>query len=245
MSASAEDLVTTESREGVFSLRLNQPNKRNSLSAALVDEILANFARATEDGARLIILEGAGKSFSGGFDFSGLESQSDEELAYRFLRIETLLQTVAYSRVPTLALAQGPVFGAGADLFAACDQRVTDSNATFRFPGLKFEVVLGTRRLQRLVGTDAARAMLESSSTITAEQAHTLGLATQVCPRNDWPSLMEHAASRATVLTPVAAGVLSHALEPDTSDADLADLARSVLRPGLRERIQNYVREPR
>jgi len=64
----------------------------------------------------------------------------------RFVRIEMLLQAVATSPARTVALAHGKVFGAGADLFACCHHRIAAAGTTFRMPGLKFGLMLGTRR---------------------------------------------------------------------------------------------------
>lgn len=241
MSAADQNPVMMDANNDVFTITLNRPEKRNSLNMDLVEGALECFVEATNSGARLVVFRGSGKTFSGGFDFSELEAQTDESLALRFIRIETLLQAVAYSHVSTLALAHGPVFGAGADLFSACDQRVADPAATFRFPGLKFDVVLGTRRLQRIVGTDNARAMLEMSSRVTAEQAYAYGLVTDTQPREKWQEVVEGATSRARMLERTAASALFRVLAADTADSDLADLTRSVSRPGLRERIHQYL----
>ncbi|MCR2153265.1 hypothetical protein NSX49_23710, partial [Salmonella enterica] len=75
-----------------------------------------------------------------------LDAQSEGDLLLRFVRIETLLQRVAASPCLTVGLAHGRNFGAGVDLFGACKWRVSAPDASFRMPGLKFGLVLGTRR---------------------------------------------------------------------------------------------------
>jgi len=62
----------------------------------------------------------------------------------RFVRIEQLLQRLFRVPYPTVALVHGHVFGAGADLFCACQHRFAASDATFRLPGTGFGLVQGT-----------------------------------------------------------------------------------------------------
>src|SRR3546814_16136250 len=67
-----------------------------------------------------IVLEGNGKNFSAGFDFTGIAEESLAQTCWRFVRIQQLLQRLGTSRVLTVALAHGRNFGAGVDLIAAC-----------------------------------------------------------------------------------------------------------------------------
>src|SRR5688572_31115635 len=122
------------------------------------------------DGTRLLILDGAGNHFCAGFDFTDYQNASDGDLALRFIRIETLLQALYHAPYETLALAHGRVFGAGADLVASCGVRVAAPDTAFRLPGLRFGVVLGTRRLASRIGTDNARDVLSASRTFDAEE---------------------------------------------------------------------------
>ena len=111
------------------------------------------------------------KNFSAGFDFSSTaETATEGELLRRFVRIEQLLQAIWHAPFATMALAHGLNFGAGADLFVACDVRVAAPGTTFRMPGLRFGLQLGTRRLAQRIGNDAARALLADSSMIDADR---------------------------------------------------------------------------
>ncbi|MBM6588872.1 enoyl-CoA hydratase/isomerase family protein [Brevibacterium sp. RIT 803] len=237
--------VAVHSDGVVYRVILDRPEKRNSLNADLVEALIGAVGYAREEGARLIVFQGEGKSFSAGFDFTDLSNQSDAVLAHRFLRLETLLQDVASAEIPTLAMAHGPTFGAGADLFAACDTRIVAPDSTFRFPGLRFDVVLGTRRIIDRIGTESARSVLAEGRTITADEAFAMGLATKIADRDDWPGVVDTALDQASSLSPEAAASLSRALSVGDFDADFADLARSVATPGLQMRIKNYVEGPR
>jgi len=233
----AELTVTCEDRTRV--LTLNRPAKRNALSESLVEELLAAFADVPA-GTDLVVLRGAGRSFSAGFDFTGLADHSDGDLLRRFVRIEQLLQTVHHAPYETLGLAHGPVFGAGADLLCACTHRVATPDATFRLPGLAFGLVLGTRRLVRRIGERAAREVQGTGAVLDAARAHRYGLLTAVADTGDWPRIQRDTARAAGTITPEARAVFHAAALADTRDADLADLVRSASVPGLRQRIQRF-----
>lgn len=236
----AQDIVVE--RDGAITrVVLNRPSRLNSLNADIVDALLEAVARAGEDGTRLLVLEGAGKGFSGGFDFGGLEAGSEGDLVLRFIRIEMLLQAVQHAPYTTLALVHGACFGAAADLVAACVHRVASADARFRMPGLKFGVVLGTRRLAALVGTDAARGLLQTSRVFAASEALQIGFLTGITEREAWPAAIADAAAKAASLSVVAGETLLRLTVPDTRAQDLAELARSVAMPGLKARMLAYL----
>ena len=128
----------------VTRLTLNRAAKANALSASLVEALINAVEYAQTDGTRLLIFEGNGSHFCAGFDFSGYDEATEGELVLRFVRIEHLLQCVHHAPFATLALAHGKIFGAGADLVCACSTRIAAPGTTFRLPGLRFGLVLGT-----------------------------------------------------------------------------------------------------
>lgn len=215
-------------------LWLNRADRGNALGPALVEALDAAIDAALAHGARLIILRGKGRNFCTGFDLSDLETCTDGDLALRILRIEILLQKIHALPVTTLAIAQGRIFGAGADLFAACDHRLAMPGASFAFPGPAFGLVLGTGRLAGLVGGGAARRLLLAGRPVEAEAAMAMGLATGM---GDDTAAALAAATRLDAPTIAAL----HARTRQADDAgDLAALARSVARSGLKQRIQDY-----
>ena len=234
------DQLLIEKTGPVSTLTLNRPDKANALDAGLVDALAAAVETAQHDGTRLLVLKGNGRNFCAGFDFGGYENSSDGELLARFARIELLLQSVYHAPYATLALAHGRNFGAGVDLVLACGSRIAAPDAQFRMPGLRFGLQLGTRRLAARLGGDAARALLATSRTFGAEEALRLGFAREIAALADWPALIERAAADAAELSPAAAARLYAATLSDTREADLADLVRSVLEPGLKRRIADY-----
>jgi enoyl-CoA hydratase len=229
-----------EKSGAVTTLALNRPDKANALSGALVEALTAAVDAAHRDGTRLLVLKGNGRNFCAGFDFGGFEEASAGDLLLRFARIETLLQSVYHAPFATLALAHGKNFGAGVDLVLACGSRIAAPGAEFRMPGLKFGLQLGTRRLAARIGGDAARALLATSKTFGADAGLHIGFLQQIAAPGAWPELIQRAAAEAQQLSPAAAARLHAATVTDTRAADLADLVRSAIEPGLKERIREY-----
>jgi enoyl-CoA hydratase len=148
---------------------------------------------------------------------------------------------VHHAPFDTLALAHGRNFGAGVDLIGACARRVASADATFRMPGLRFGLVLGTRRFALQVGGDRARDILQESKTFGAEEALRIGFVTRVAEATEWPALIAHAAEASAALASGPQARLVAATRADTRDADLAELVRSAAAPGLKSRIAAYL----
>jgi enoyl-CoA hydratase len=224
----------------VTCLTLNRPAKANALSASLVEALINAIEYAGTDGTRLLILEGNGNHFCAGFDFTGYHDASEGELVLRFVRIEHLLQQIYHAPFATLVLANGKIFGAGADIVCACGTRIAAPGTTFRMPGLRFGLVLGTRRLAHRIGAEAARDMLATSRTFDADAALKLGFVTRIALQEDWRTLTDTARHASDALTRPALARLNEQTVIDTRAADMAALVESASVPGLKERIRIF-----
>jgi enoyl-CoA hydratase len=224
----------------VTRLTLNRPQKANALSASLVEALINAVEYAGTDGTRLMMLEGSGNHFCAGFDFTGFHDASEGDLLLRFVRIEHLLQQIYHAPFATLVLAHGKNFGAGADIVCACDTRIAEPAATFRMPGLRFGLVLGTRRLAHRIGAEAAREVLATSRTFEANEALKLGFVTRIAAQIDWPALTDAARVASNALTQPALARLHEQTVTDTRATDMAALAQSASVPGLKERIRIF-----
>lgn len=243
MPESAGDPLLIQSAGAVTDFVLNRPEKANALDVGLVEALLAAISHAATTGVRLLTLRGEGRHFCAGFDFSDLDQQSDGDLLHRFVRIEQLLQALHHAPMMTLAMCHGSAFGAGADLVAACDWRVAAPATRFRMPGLRFGVVLGTRRLAALIGADAAYEILNSSRVFDASEAARLGFVQRLADAGTWPDLVRRTVE-AQKLEPAAATRLKARVKPDMRAADMAALVDSAAVPGLKHRIHAFRSAP-
>lgn len=225
-----------------WSLSINRPDKLNALSADLVEALITTFDEAASARVPVVTLSGEGRCFSAGFDMSGVESQSEGDLLLRFVRIEILLNKIAASPCFTVAFAHGKNFGAGVDLIAACNMRIATHDAKFRMPGLKFGLVLGTGRFARIVGTLEARRILETSDTFDVERALQNGFIERIASIEQRSNVISEAIDRVAALPAQSRALLYQVLDTEHADADLAALVRSAATPGLKRRIDAYLR---
>ena len=232
------------SEAGIRTLRLDRTDKANALDPEMVEAIGSALDALATQPPRVLVLEGSGRNFCAGFDFTGYESLHEGELLWRFVAIEQLLQKLRALPCVTVACVQGGAFGAGADLAAACTFRLGVTGARFRFPGFQFGLALGTRALASLVGQQAAREILLSGEVVDSARALAIGLLTDVVGSvDDFPALLDAINGRFGRLDAASAALAlrnTAGQAAGVADSDLADLVRSLVRPGLRQRIAAY-----
>ncbi len=232
--------VSVEIRESVSIISLNRPDKANALSGEMADGIRKAMLDATAAGVRAVVLRGEGRHFCAGFDFGDFDSLTDGDLALRFLQVEEMLQAVFHAPMPVLALVQGRAVGAGSDLAAAAMRVVAAPGVRFQMPGPRFGVVLGTRRLAYRIGPVAARQIQIENRPVEADEALRLGLIDALADPAEWNSQIDGFAAAYTGLAADVTSALAEVTRPDTRDADMAALARSVAKPGIKDRIAAF-----
>ena len=175
---------------GVAVLTLTRAEKRNALSIALRDEMSDALDRLAGDAAaRVVVVTGAGETFSAGFD---LDEFADADLGERlWASSDRWHRRVLTFPLPTVAAVNGPALGGGFDLAVMCDLRVAAESARFAHPEHRFsQVVYGP--LHDLVGGAVARDLALTGRSVDAAEAQRLGLVTRVVPT---ASVLEQARS--------------------------------------------------
>jgi enoyl-CoA hydratase/carnithine racemase len=230
--------------DGVATLWLEHGERGNALSAVMVETLLPLVQAAGADIAvHTLLLRSRGRHFCTGFDLGDLETQSDGDLLARFVRIEMLLDAIWRAPMRTIALCAGRAWGAGADLFAACDLRLAVQGSRYAFPGAGFGLVLGTRRLAARVGMQRTHALTCEGEILDAAQALQAGLASHAAATPEEAETLLATLSRPPAAPRTTVAALRAAALADThGDADLAALVRSAAGPGLKQRIMQYRR---
>jgi len=168
--------VHLEHHDRVAVVTLDDPGRRNALSLGLSAEIAATMAALESDGTTAaVVVTGAGPAFCAGADLS----QLGESRAAGLRTIYDGFLAVARSPLPTVAAVNGPAVGAGMNLALACDLRLAGDRARFdcRFLDLGIHPGGGhTWMLQRLVGPQAASAMVVFGQVLDAAAAARVGL---------------------------------------------------------------------
>jgi enoyl-CoA hydratase len=243
-------LVKTYEQDGVAVVTLDDRRRRNALSLALADEMVATFRTlGSSPEVRAVILTGAPPAFSAGADLDDLEKADEAGLR----RIYEGFLAVARFPLPTIAAVNGPAVGAGLNLALACDIRVAGPRARFesRFIDLALHPGGGhTWMLRQLLGPQGAAALVLCGESLDGEEAVRRGLA--------WVSvddgvLLDEAfriAARAArapreMMRRLKATLRSMAAISDHESAverELEPQLWSVVQPEFRERLENLKR---
>ena len=181
-------LVEVDGRIG--RVTLNRPDKLNALSRQLMSEIveLGAWLKLRED-IRVVILAGAGRSFSAGFDLNDFSSASAGE-SPRIAADLGRLATNALTDVPqlTIAAVHGHCVGGGVVFVAACDLRVATTETTFIIPEVDLGIPLawgGIPRLVREIGPALTKELVLTCRPFDAAEAKAIGFINQVvAPEN-------------------------------------------------------------
>lgn len=225
----------------VATITLNDPDRLNCFSAQLVNELHLALENSQRDDANHVVFKASGKGFSGGLDLSGLDQESDGDILLRLVRIEQLLQRVRHFAGSTTALVHGACYGAAADLVLACRTRVATKDARFLMPGMRFGIVLGTRRLRDTLGESAAYQLLDRNKPFTTEEAMQTGFVTAIAEEEEWPGFVADHVVVLKQYTPAAYAHRMRVLTPDTRDSDMAVLVASIVDGSIHQRLKNYV----
>jgi enoyl-CoA hydratase/carnithine racemase len=175
--------------DGVATLTLNRPEKKNALSIAVRDEFSdALEALAGDDAAKVIVVTGAGDTFSAGFDLREFDHLDDEAFATTLWASSDRWHRACLEfPLPMLAAVNGPALAGGLDLAVMCDVRVAAETARFAHPEITFgDVVYGP--LHDIVGGAVARDLCFTGRAVDAREALRLHLVSAVVPAADLPA---------------------------------------------------------
>lgn len=168
----------------VATVTLNRPEAMNALTVAALYEVARCFQQADAEGARIILLRGAGRAFCAGADrkqYPGFRS-SEDNVGVTQNAIEVgvqLKRALMGTNALTVAQVHGHVLGGGLVMAMCCDMRFAASDAQMSLPELKLALPLGwgaLYRLVELVGTTRAWSMLAEFEVLSGRDAVQVGL---------------------------------------------------------------------
>jgi len=166
--------------EGVVTVVLDRPAKKNALSVALRDEVSdALDALATDPDVRTVVLGAAGDTFCAGFDLGEFSVEDPDFQRRLWESADRFHRTVLTFPLPLVAAVQGSALAGGFDLAVMCDIRVAAKDARFGHPEQKWSDVV-FRPLADIVGSGPARDLCMTGRTITAAEALRIGLVSAV-----------------------------------------------------------------
>ena len=235
--------LSSSTRGGVAHLRMERPDLHNAFDAGLIAELTAALATAGDDAAvRVVVLSGAGASFSAGADLNWMRDMAaagEAENREDALALARLMRTLDELPKPTIARVHGAAFGGGVGLVACCDIAIGLAGAKFGLTesrlGLLPAVI--SPYVIAAIGPRQARRWFATAEIFDAAEAHRLGLLHEVAADID---ALDRAVERQVALLlkagPVASAAAKQlvrdvALQPDR---DLLDHLNARLIAGLR-----------
>lgn len=179
-------VLSIEDRAGVRTLRLQRPALHNAFDARLIAELTAALEQAGRDpGVRVVVLAGAGASFSAGADLHwmrGMAAASEVDNRRDAQALAQLMRTLDELPRPTLARVHGAAYGGGVGLVACCDIAIGSEQARFGLTesrlGLLPAVI--SPYVIAAIGPRQARRWFASAETFDAATAHAIGLLHEV-----------------------------------------------------------------
>lgn len=185
---------------GITTITLNRPDKRNAISYELIDDVLAALKQAAGSSAQIVILTGAGSAFCAGMDLEnlkGLFGRTPEQNLEDSRAMAALFRALYDFPKPTIAAVNGAAIAGGTGLATLCDFTLAVPEARFGYTEVRigFVPAIVSSFLIANVGEKRARDLLLTGRLFSAEEAHRLGLVTEiVAPDQLMPRALQLAA---------------------------------------------------
>ena len=181
MESGDESLLHRSTENGITTLTLDQPQRRNSLSMAMLEQLATALDEIAEDtGTRAVVLTGHGDVFCAGHDLKEIQAHfgdQDFQLAL-FQLCSQVMQKIVNLPKPVIARVSGVATAAGCQLVASCDLAVATDTSRFATPGVNIGLFCSTPMvaLSRNVSRKHAMEMLLTGEMISAARAESIGL---------------------------------------------------------------------
>jgi len=182
------DEILCSIQDGIATLTLNRPEKRNVINQAMTESLTTHFSDLEQHhDVRVVVIRGAGKVFCAGRDLREMGQQQHAAETARTGVVELFHQLEAL-RHPTIAMVHGDALAGGCEMALHCDLRLAADVARFGMPlarlGLSVPFEL-TCKLIEVIGTAFTKQFLLTAQPIGATRAYEIGLVHQVVPAAD------------------------------------------------------------
>ena len=212
--------IVYEVEDGRARITLNRPEKLNALTVKLMTELHEALWEADNDtSVHCVILRGAGRAFSAGYDLTGADSDyppsrvhseekryrgatSVDDDAWRLERSQRLRMALFDMHKPSIAQIQGYCLAGGTDVALLCDMLVAADDALIGFPPTRDLGSPPNHMWVYHVGPQWAKRLLLSGDMITGAEAQRIGLVMKAVPREHLEAEVEQLADRLAMIDP-------------------------------------------
>ncbi|PRZ44204.1 enoyl-CoA hydratase/carnithine racemase [Antricoccus suffuscus] len=176
--------ISYDVTDGIALVTIDRPEKRNAMTYAVLGEFIEAIQRAgADDGARAVVVTGAGGAFCAGTDLGALAATPEGQRSRRDAATDEPWPLAACPK-PVVAAVDGAAVGMGAEFTVQCDARVASTRARFAWNfvhrGLVPDTGAGSWLLPRQVGLPTALRFLYSGEFVSAEEALACGYVAEV-----------------------------------------------------------------
>lgn len=172
-------------QDGIATLTLNRPEKRNALNSAALEQLSAHLdTLGQQHDVRVVVFRGAGKAFCAGRDLRELGHQQQSATSPR-IDITQVFHQIESCRHPTIAMVHGDALAGGCELALHCDLRLAADTARFGMPLARLGLIVPfdlTRKLVEIIGTASTKQLLFTAEPISGTRAYEIGMVHQVVP---------------------------------------------------------------
>ncbi len=221
-------LIELQIEQGIATLTLNRPDKRNAFSDAMRSEFIQALEHVSADKAiRALVLTGAGKGFCAGGDISGMQKRLSAPAGevgfngwHRQQRVHYTQSLLHTCPKPVIAAVNGAASGLGADTALACDFIIASEWASFTWSYIHRGIIPdggGMYFLPRRVGLSRAKQLIFSGRKVDVQEALALGIVDRQVPAEqllaaaqEWAAELSQASPTALALTKT---ILNQSLE--------------------------------
>ena len=224
-------LVETDPR-GIVHVMLNRPEKRNAMSATMIEELTdVGQTLGADTASRAMVLSGAGDLFCAGGDLNWMMAQIEADRAQRMAearKLADMLRTLNEMPTPLIGRIHGGAYGGGVGLACICDVVIAAEGTRFAFTETRLGITpatIGPYAIARL-GEAMARRVFMSSRVFDAREAVTLGLAAKAVSKNALDAAIDAETVPYLKVAPGAVGrakALARKLGPPITDAVIDD----------------------
>ncbi|CAM3817846.1 enoyl-CoA hydratase/isomerase family protein [Nocardioides marinus] len=218
-------------------IRLSRPDRLNAVDVDLTRGLVAALTHAGADGARAVVLAGAGRAFCAGHDLKQEPAvETVLQTRARLEEIQEVTRLVRRSPAPVVAAVHGYALGAGAEFALCCDVVVAAEDASFGFPEVSVGLsVTGgiSRLLPGLVGWARAKELLLLGERVSGAEAAGMGLVARCVPAGEHETvaldLARRMAERPALSLSLAKQVLDAGLDSTVDEAMAREVEHALL----------------
>ncbi|TAH48234.1 MAG: crotonase/enoyl-CoA hydratase family protein [Betaproteobacteria bacterium] len=173
-----EQIVRTSSEDGIYTITLARPAKRNAISDRLLAALEAALV-ATPEGTRAIILAGEGDHFCAGLDLSEHQHREPFGVMLHSQSWHRIFARIQNGGIPVIAAMQGAVIGGGLELATATHIRIAEPSTIYQLPEGRHGIYVGggaSVRVAKIVGAGRMCEMMLTGRILDADEGQRLGL---------------------------------------------------------------------